>query len=403
MNLLIIGAAISLVVILLEATYLTVMKFKQRKLKVARGSLLIDTCSVMDGRIVDLAKSGIITAEVIVPRSVINELQLLADKADHDKRIRARKGLDNVRELQRMDSVSVAIVNDGRVGKGGVDERLLELAKNYDASIATTDYNLNKVAKVMDITVINVNEIAQMMRAQHFPGDKVEIELIQPGANRDQAVGYLEDGTMVVVEDSRGQIGQKLNVEIIRSLQTEAGRMMFAKRWSRSHNDSNSGNPNSHNRTSARSKDASDNTSTTTSPRKAATSFHSDQLKQRRSGQNIAKDNHLDSKSGDNTKKDVESHEDTSNKNEPTSASPRSRTNAGSKRIGRISQPSNSSDKSTAVSTTSSREPAKVRRVSSSSDNTKLHSSARRRTSKSAEASMVRLANMANNDNSSKK
>lgn len=218
------------IAILAETTFLTITKLRQRTLKVARGSLLLDTSAIMDGRIVDVAKTGVITAELIVPRSVINELQLLADKADHDKRSRARAGLENVRELQRMDTVTVTIVNDGRVGSGGVDERLLELAKNYDASIATTDYNLNKVAKVVGITVVNVNELAQMLRVQHLPGEAVEVQVIQPGANREQAVGYLDDGTMVVVEDAKHLIGQKLRVEIVRSLQTEAGRMMFAQK-----------------------------------------------------------------------------------------------------------------------------------------------------------------------------
>lgn len=221
---------IMITAVLAETTFLTVMKVRQRTLKVARGSLLLDTSAIMDGRIVDVAKTGVITAELIVPRSVINELQLLADKADHDKRSRARAGLENVRELQRMDTVTVTVVNDGRVGSGGVDERLLELAKNYDASIATTDYNLNKVAKVVGITVVNVNELAQMLRVQHLPGEAVEIQVIQPGANREQAVGYLDDGTMVVVEDAKHLIGQKLRVEIVRSLQTEAGRMMFAQK-----------------------------------------------------------------------------------------------------------------------------------------------------------------------------
>ena len=116
-----------LVTIFIETTYLTVMKLRQRSLKVARGSILLDTCSIMDGRIIDVARTGIITAELIIPRSVVRELQLLADKADHDKRVRARKGLDNIRELQKLDSVSVVIINDGLVDSGGVDERLLEL------------------------------------------------------------------------------------------------------------------------------------------------------------------------------------------------------------------------------------------------------------------------------------
>lgn len=266
-----------------------VMKLRQRSLKVARGSILLDTCSIMDGRIVDVAKTGIITAELIIPRSVVRELQLLADKADHDKRVRARKGLDNIRELQRLDSVSVVVVNDGLVDSGGVDERLLELAQKYDAAIATTDYNLNKVAKVINVTVINVNELAQMLRAQLLPGETVEIELIQAGNNREQAVGYLEDGTMVVVEDARNQIGQKVRVEIVRSLQTEAGRMMFAKKLHSS--SGRSGQNNS--RGSAGSNSASQNNGNSKAGKarlsvrdkviatkiKAAPAFHSDQLK----------------------------------------------------------------------------------------------------------------------------
>jgi uncharacterized protein YacL len=236
------------VLILAETSFLFIAKLRQRTLKVARGSILLDTSAIMDGRIVDVAKSGIITAELIIPRSVIREMQLLADKADSDKRARARQGLENARNLEKLETVNVNVVNDGYVDQGGVDERLLALAKNYDASIATVDFNLNKVAKVVGITVVNVNELAQMLRAQILPGETVEIQLIQPGANREQAVGYLDDGTMVVVEDSRSQIGQKVRVEIIRSLQTEAGRMMFAKKVAMPH-------------------------------AKAASAFHSDQLK----------------------------------------------------------------------------------------------------------------------------
>ncbi|MCL2173684.1 hypothetical protein FWH58_00050 [Candidatus Saccharibacteria bacterium] len=206
------------------------MKLRQRTLKVARGSLLLDTSALMDGRIVEVARSGVITAEIIVPRSVINEMQLLADKANHEKRERARAGLENVRTLQKMAGVTTTVVNDGELSEGGVDRRLLDLATKYDASIATTDFNLNKVAKVSDITVVNVNELAQMLRAQLLPGERVEVSIIQIGQNRNQGVGYLDDGTMVVVESANRDIGTKQKVEIIRSLQTEAGRMMFAKK-----------------------------------------------------------------------------------------------------------------------------------------------------------------------------
>jgi uncharacterized protein YacL len=216
--------------ILIGVFYLAIMKLRQRKLKVARGSLLLDTSALMDGRIVDVAKSGVISAEIIVPRSVINEMQLLADKADNAKRARARLGLDNVRTLQKMSSVTTTIVNDGELSAGGVDRRLLDLATKYDASIATTDYNLNKVAKVQDITVVNVNELAQVLRAQILPGEQIDIRIVQDGQNRNQGVGYLDDGTMVVVENASRDKGTTQWVEIVRSLQTEAGRMMFARK-----------------------------------------------------------------------------------------------------------------------------------------------------------------------------
>ena len=232
---------IVVLIVALETSILFVLKLKQPRFKVSRGSMLLDTSAIMDGRIVDVARTGIITAELIVPRSVIRELQLLADKADHDKRMRARRGLENVRDLQKLETVSVTVINDGYVDAGGVDERLLELAKRYEASIATTDYNLNKVAKVVDITVVNVNELAQLLRAQHLPGELLDIELIQAGANRDQAVGYLADGTMVVVENAKNQIGKTIAVEVVRNLQTEAGRMMFAKPREISQRDSGHG------------------------------------------------------------------------------------------------------------------------------------------------------------------
>ena len=219
-----------LLVVLGECTYLMIMKIRQRTFKMARGSLLLDTSALMDGRIIDVAKSGVITAEIIIPRSVISEMQLLADKADNEKRARARVGLENVQTLQKMTGLTVTIVNDGELPDGGVDRRLLDLATKYDASIATTDYNLNKVAKVSDITVVNVNELAQMLRAQLIPGERIEVSIIQSGQNRNQGVGYLEDGTMVVVENANRDVGTKQKVEIIRSLQTEAGRMMFAKK-----------------------------------------------------------------------------------------------------------------------------------------------------------------------------
>lgn len=305
-------AIATILAIFFETTFLTIMKLRQRSLKVARGSILLDTCSIMDGRIIDVARTGIITAEIIIPRSVVRELQLLADKADHDKRVRARKGLDNIRELQKLDSVSVVIINDGLVDSGGVDERLLDLAKKYDAAIATTDYNLNKVAKVIDVTVINVNELAQILRVQLLPGETTEVELIQPGANREQAVGYLDDGTMVVVEDARSQIGQKIKVEIVRSLQTEAGRMMFAKKIKTSNQNSHqSNNLNGANNNASKKSKASRVRDKLISGGKikAAPAFHSDQLRQTKSSANY--NFKRDSQSGHVIQRQSSSHKQT--------------------------------------------------------------------------------------------
>lgn len=192
-------------------------------------SMLVDTSVLMDGRVIDLAKTGFLMGQVIVPKSVLAELQLLADGADHAKRERARLGMDVVKELQDMLDGSFKLLQDGAKTVNGVDEQLISLAKETDSAILTLDYNLNKVAQVEGVKVLNINELAKSIRMVHLPGDAVEIELTQKGQSSDQAVGYLSDGTMVVVEQAKKMIGKVARVEIIRSLQTDAGKMMFAK------------------------------------------------------------------------------------------------------------------------------------------------------------------------------
>ena len=191
-------------------------------------SMLVDTSVLMDGRVVDLAKSGFLLGQVIVPKSVLAELQLLADGANHAKRERARLGMDAVKRLQEVLGSSFNLLQDGQADKG-VDDQLISLAKQTDSAILTLDYNLNKVAQVEGVEVLNINELAKSLRMVHLPGDTVEIELTQKGQNSDQAVGYLSDGTMVVVEQAKKYIGKTKEIEIIRSLQTDAGKMMFGK------------------------------------------------------------------------------------------------------------------------------------------------------------------------------
>lgn len=191
--------------------------------------ILVDTSVLMDGRVVDLAKTGFLLGQIIVPRSVLIELQLLADGADHAKRERARFGMDAMKELKDVLSGSFTLLDDAVRIPEGVDNRLLQLAKEMNAAILTLDYNLNKVAQVEGIQILNINELAKSLRMSYLPGDELVLELTQKGQDSHQAVGYLHDGTMVVVEQAKKFIGQEKRVEIIRSLQTDAGKMMFAK------------------------------------------------------------------------------------------------------------------------------------------------------------------------------
>lgn len=221
--------AVMLLIILLEVSYLTYLSLRGGSARRGGRSVLLDTSVLIDSRIVVVAKTGFIGGTLVIPRSVIGELQLLADTADHDKRARARHGLDVVVELQALPNVEVEILQDGSKAREGVDERLLSLAKKHSAAICTIDYNLNKVAAVEDIEILNINELAQSIRMAHLPGETVHIELVQKGQDTHQGVGYLPDGTMVVVENANKLIGQSVEVEVTRSLQTAAGRMMFAK------------------------------------------------------------------------------------------------------------------------------------------------------------------------------
>lgn len=215
--------------ILGEVSYL-LAKLPKTTIKARDRAVLVDTSVLMDGRITSVAATGFIGGTLVIPRSVIGEMQFLADHADADKRARARHGLDVVSELQQMDGVTVELLQDGSKAEEGVDDRLLNLAKQHHATILTLDYNLNKVAVVEGISVLNLNELAQSLRMSHLPGDQMMLELVQKGQDSHQAVGYMPDGTMVVVEQSSSQIGHSVLVEVIRSLQTAAGRMMFARR-----------------------------------------------------------------------------------------------------------------------------------------------------------------------------
>lgn len=219
-----------LLVIATQTSYTTYRHWRDS----SRGStnssgVLVDTSVLMDGRIMAIAETGFLPGALVIPRSVVGELQFLADNADSDKRERARRGLDVIKQLQALERVDVDILQDGSKAPEGVDERLLMLAKKYGMKLCTIDFNLNKVAQVEAIDVLNVNELARNLRMSYLPGDRLALELTTGGSDGHQAVGHLDDGTMVVVEQARNAIGSRQEVEIIRSLQTAAGKMMFAR------------------------------------------------------------------------------------------------------------------------------------------------------------------------------
>lgn len=219
---------ILLLAIAAETTYLTVHNF-QKFGRTSQSPIFVDTSVLIDGRIIAIAQSGFMSRTLYIPRSVVGELQFLADNGDSEKRARARHGLDIINELQALTTVETKIFQDGTRAKDGVDNRLLELAKKHNGSICTIDYNLNKVAVVEGIAVLNVNDLAKTLRMAYLPGEHINIELTQKGNDSHQGVGHLSDGTMVVVEQGGQLIGKTVEIEFIRSLQTAAGKMMFAK------------------------------------------------------------------------------------------------------------------------------------------------------------------------------
>lgn len=219
-------------ILLVEASVLTVREFSRKHVptKNTRRKVFIDTSTLMDGRILSVAKAGFLGDELLIPRSVIREMQLLADGSDSEKRARARFGLDVANELERVELATVEIYQDGGE-RVKVDERLLELAKENHGIILTNDYNLAKVAATEKIDAININDLAQGLRSEYLPGDKLSVQIVSTGANPHQGVAYLPDGTMVVVDNAEKFAGnkQKVEIEFVRYLQTAAGKMMFAK------------------------------------------------------------------------------------------------------------------------------------------------------------------------------
>ncbi len=191
--------------------------------------VILDTSAIIDGRILDVARAGFLSGLVLIPRFILTELQQVADSSDELKRARGRKGFETVEELKKIKSIRVEVWDKEQSGRA-VDDKLINLAKGLGAKIVTTDYNLNKVASIANLGVLNVNELANAVKANVLPGESYEIKIMHPGKDESQGVGYLEDGTMVVVKGGASAVNNKILVKVTKNIQTPAGKMIFAEK-----------------------------------------------------------------------------------------------------------------------------------------------------------------------------
>ncbi|HZN54439.1 MAG TPA: PIN domain-containing protein [Candidatus Polarisedimenticolaceae bacterium] len=191
---------------------------------------LVDTSALIDGRLADLAETGFLSIDLVVPEFVLRELQHVADAADSMRRARGRRGLDVLQTLRGSKGVRVRVVVDDLPNEPEVDLKLVGIAKRRGAALVTTDFNLNKVAGIRGVRVLNVNDLAHALRPVVLPGETLRVTVVKEGKEAGQGVAYLADGTMVVVEQGRDLVGRSVGVLVTSAIQTAAGKMYFAKR-----------------------------------------------------------------------------------------------------------------------------------------------------------------------------
>jgi len=192
-------------------------------------TILLDTSVIIDGRVADVAKTGFLPGTLLIPRFVLNELQYIADSSDGLRRQRGRRGMEVLAELQKSSSVVVRISDIDVDGVREVDDKLVILARQMKCPILTNDYNLNRIAELQGVTILNINELANSVKSVVLPGELLVVNVIQEGKEVGQGVGYMEDGTMVVVENGNKYLQKEIQVSVTKVLQTAAGRMIFAK------------------------------------------------------------------------------------------------------------------------------------------------------------------------------
>ncbi len=192
-------------------------------------NILLDTSVIIDGRVADIAKTGFLPGTLLIPRFVLNELQYIADSPDGLRRQRGRRGMEVLAELQKLPNILVRISDINVDGVREVDDKLVVLGKQLKCPVLTNDYNLNRIAEIQGVTVLNINELANAVKSVVLPGEVLRINIMQEGKEHGQGVGYMDDGTMVVVENGKEYIGEYREVNITKVLQTAAGRMIFGR------------------------------------------------------------------------------------------------------------------------------------------------------------------------------
>lgn len=198
--------------------------------KSSRHSLkILDTSVIIDGRIADIAETGFVEGTLVVPKFVLEELQYVADSSDDLRRTRGRRGLDILKRLQQQNPLRVEFIDDDIPGAAGVDSKLVALALKLRAKVVTNDFNLHKVAELQGIEVLNINQLANAMKPAVLPGESLHVQILREGKSQGQGIAYLDDGTMVVIENARRFIGREVEVAVTSVLQTTAGRMIFSE------------------------------------------------------------------------------------------------------------------------------------------------------------------------------
>ncbi|OGC54236.1 hypothetical protein A3D91_01680 [candidate division WWE3 bacterium RIFCSPHIGHO2_02_FULL_38_14] len=202
---------------------------EKKRIDEISNSILLDTSVLIDGRVLDMVRSGFIDRSLIIPKAVLDELHLISDNSDVLRRQRGRRGLDLVGQLKRYAKVVILDEKPKEGEEGKTDKQLVTLARKYKSKLMTLDFNLNKVAKVSGVKVLNINELVDAVKTVVLPGEIIKVKIMQEGKEKQQGVGYLPDGTMIVVEDAKDKVGTEVETKVFKVIQSPAGKMIFCK------------------------------------------------------------------------------------------------------------------------------------------------------------------------------